>query len=203
MSSGKITVWVPGGMEPDIDTTIWPMHWVKVKAMANADIILCKAGIQTASLSTKLCANLYRQRMIDLEWMSSGGLHGHSVDHPPRAKGSRRPLVVICFTPSAKEKHNNAVSMLERFSANAIMHNPQKKRWSTCNLKFHHDLEAFFGAVTKPTMSASSLAFTFIVCMADEVHELRELASFKFGCRKDSSLIERSVNSFHAFVACF
>ena len=36
-----------------------------------------------------------------------------------------------------------------------------------------------------------------------EVHELRELASFKFGCRKDSSLIERSVNSFHAIVACF
>ena len=36
-----------------------------------------------------------------------------------------------------------------------------------------------------------------------EVHELRELASFKFGCRKDSSLIERSVNSFHAIEACF
>ena len=73
---------------------------------------------------------------------------------------------------------------------------------SVYNFKRHYDLDAFFGAVKKPTMSASTLAFAFIICTAVEVHELRELAAFKFGCRKDSAMIDRSVTSFHAFVAC-
>jgi hypothetical protein len=201
---GKIAVWVPSGMEPDQDTIILSMLWVKVNAMVNADIILSdKHGIQTASLSTKLCAKLYRQRMVDLEWMNTSGKRGQSIDHPPRATGSKRTLVDIYFTPRAKEKHRHAVSVLESFSANAIVKDQKKKRiQSVYTLKFHYDLDAFFGAVKKPTMSASTLAFTFIVCTAVDVHELRELASFKLGHRKDSSVIERSVTSFHAFVAC-
>ena len=53
VSNGKITVWVPAGMEPYRDMS---MHWEKVNAMTNADTILCKAGIQKASLNTILCA---------------------------------------------------------------------------------------------------------------------------------------------------
>ena len=201
----KIAVWVPSGMEPK-DITIESKPWVKVNAIVNADIILCKANIQRASLgtdSTTLCAKLYRQRMVDLEWMNSNGQRGQSVAYAPRATGVKRTPIDVYFTPAAKDKHHSAVSVLESFSANAIVSDQKKKRTqSVYTVKLHYDLDAFFSAVKKPTMSASTLAFTFIVCTSVEVHELRELASFTLGCRKDSSLIERSVTSFHAFVAC-
>ena len=110
-------------------------------------------------------------------------------------------MVDIYVTPCAKEKHHGAISLLESFNATLVPKGPKGPRF-VYSLKMHYDLDAFFGSVKKPTMSASTLAFTFIICTAVNVHELRELASFKFGQRKDSSVIERSVTSFHAFVAC-
>ena len=198
---GKIAVWVPNGIETDKDTTILSKPWVKVDAMVNTDIILCTADLKTASLKTKLCAKLFRQRMVDLEWMSASGQRGQSIDHPPLAYMARKTVVDIDVTPCAKEKHHGAISLLESFNA-TLVRVGKKGPWFVYSLKFHYDLDAFFGSVKKPTMSASTLAFTFIICTAADVHELRELASFKFGHRKDSSVIARSVTSFHAFAAC-
>ena len=109
-------------------------------------------------------------------------------------------MVDIYVTPCAKEKHQGAISLLESFIGNATLvrdHRKEKGRRFVYNLKMHYDLDAFFGSVKK-----STLAFTFIICTGENTHELRELASFKFGHRKDSSVIERSVTSFHAFEAC-
>ena len=117
-------------------------------------------------------------------------------------------MVDIYVTPCAKEKHHCAISLLESFIGHAALVQSLGNNWSrnlttnkgrkyVYNLKMHYDLDAFFGSVKK-----STLAFTFIICTGENTHELRELASFKFGHRKDSSVIERSVTSFHAFAAC-
>ena len=116
-------------------------------------------------------------------------------------------MVDIYVTPCAKEKHGSLCRMLESFIGHAALVQAQGNYWTrnlktkgrkyVHNLKMHYDLEAFFGSVKK-----STLAFTFIICTGENTHELRELASFKFCHRKDSSVIERSVTSFHAFAAC-
>ena len=104
-------------------------------------------------------------------------------------------MVDIYVTPFAREKHHGAMQLLQHFIGNVVR--DHKKGRFVYNLKQHPGLDAFFGSVKK-----SALAFTFIICTGVNVHELRELASFKFGQRKDSALIERSVTSFHAFAAC-
>ena len=69
--------------------------------------------------------------MVDLEWMNSSGQRGQSVDHPPRATGVKRTPIDVYFTPSAKDKHHSAVSVLESFGANAIVSNQKNKRCAT------------------------------------------------------------------------
>ena len=216
--NGKISVWVPNGMAPDTDTTIEApckhvggfcppaKPWVKVEAMVNADMILCN-DLKTANLQTKLCAKLFRLPMVDLEYMNSSGQRGKVLDNPPLGKNARTTMVDIYVTPCAKQKHHCAISLLESFIDHAALVQAQGNYWSrnlktkgrkyVYKLKVHYDLDAFFGNVKK-----SRLDFTFIICTGENTHELRELASFKFGHRKDSSVIERSVTSFHAFVAC-
>ena len=77
----------------------------------------------------------------------------------------------------------------------------KKEQASIYKVSIHRNLEAFFGAVTKNKYPSTCNQFKFLVCTLGEVHELRELAAFKFGCQKDTSLVERCVSSLDAFLA--
>ena len=194
-TSDNMQLWVPKGM-------CKPSGWVNVvDSMADADVILCNISSSQsfihASMIAKLSAKLYRQRLVDLDWL---GGQGRSKEHPPRNPKVRRILIHWYATPAARSKHSTACALLEGFVVKSLQMKNQKQnvRFALYTVVMHRSVQAFFGALKVP--KPGRLCNDYLVCSSSEISELRELAAFNFGQRKDSSLIERCVCSFHDFV---